>query len=174
MNGMKHRFASALGLVLVGSLSCKTVPLSEIRSIEVPGDLSAREVEFAILAALADDPPPDGLTPGIEITDRALKAWFGWRYKGLSEREERWFLEGRELGSVLAGYQEDEYYVRISIDFDASQVSFRVLESRNLRHSETRIHRSVVEWITELEMEIRRSLGQLSVQTTLSGGSAGH
>jgi hypothetical protein len=166
---MKCVSTSVLALLMALSLSCRTVPVSEIRSIEVPGDLSEREVEFAILAALADAPPPGGLSPGLEITDRALEAWFGWRYKALSDRQERWFLEGREPGSVLAGYQLDEYYVRLSIDFDASQVSFRIVETRNLPHCETRVHRSVIEWITELEMEIRRSLGQVSVQPRLSG-----
>jgi hypothetical protein len=151
----------AAALVLLATVSCTTVPKSSIGSIQVPGHLTERQVEFAILAALADQPPPDDLSPGLEITDRALKAWFGWRYQSARDARNRWFLEGRETDRIFAGFQRGNYYVRVAISYSSAEVRFEVDDSRNLRESESRIHHAAVEWIQELEVRIRRFLGQL-------------
>lgn len=148
---------------LLAVLSCNTAPKSTIGSIRVPGHLTNRQVEFGILAALADQPPPGELSPELEVTDRALKAWFGWRYDSARGESGRWFLEGRETDRILAGLQRDEYYLRVAIIYTSAEVEFEVVDSRNLRESKHRIHESAVAWIQELEILIRRSLGQLTI-----------
>ena len=142
--------------------ACRTVPKSQIQDIDVPPGLTAQQVEFAILVSLADQPPPDDLGPGAEITDRALKAWFGWRYQSIREAQGDWFLEGREPGMILAGLQRRSHYLRLALHYSASQIRFEILDSRNLDETETMIHQAAAQWIQDLEIEVRRALGQLS------------
>lgn len=151
-------------IVLVCVLGCNTVPKEQIQAIDVPPGLSSQQVEFAILATLADNPPPDDLSPELDITDRALKAWFGWSYQSARENRGDWFLEARTPGRITAGIQRGRYYLRVGIIHGADQVSFHVENSRNLRESNIRIHKTAVRWIQDLEIEIRRSLGQLAVR----------
>lgn len=154
--------AAAAPLLLVSA--CTTAPLSSIGSIQVPASLAPHHVEYAILAALADRPPPDTVGPDVEITESVLRTWFGWDYKTDPNRQAGWFLEGRGPGRVVVGRERRRHYLRMAIVYDASWVRFEVLESHNLRQSETRIHERAILWIQELEVEIRRSLGQLFVQ----------
>jgi hypothetical protein len=147
-------------------VSCTTVPKSNIQSIEVPPGLTDRQGEFGILAALADQPPPEKLDPSIEITDRALEAWFGFRYSRMRGDQGQWYLEARDRPNrrVVAGHQRDQYYIRLELVYDDTTVRLTVASSRNLDESSTRIHGAAIQWIQELEMDIRRALGQLSVR----------
>lgn len=155
------------GIVLLACVTCLfsgcTSYKSSINYIDVPKGLSKQQVEFAILASLANQPPPEGLSPELEITDRALKAWFGFGYNSVSGDRAGWFLEGREGGQIFAGLQRSSYYLRVAIDYSPQRVSFHVVDSRNLRETKYTIHRTAVRWIQDLEIAIRRSLGQLSV-----------
>jgi len=152
-------------IVALVAVGCSTVPKSSIGHIDVPPGLSPQQIEFAILAALADDPPPEDLSPEVEITDRALKAWFGWRYKSMSTRgkSNRWFLEGRSPGRITAGTERGSHYLRVGISHNSNRIDFKIEESRNLAETSDRIHEHAVLWIQNLEIEIRRILGQLSI-----------
>jgi hypothetical protein len=44
--------------VLVCLAACHTAPISRIHDLEVPAGLTSKQVEFVILASLADNPPP--------------------------------------------------------------------------------------------------------------------
>ena len=149
--------------VLVCVAACHTAPISRIHDLEVPAGLTSKQVEFVILASLADNPPPRELSPELEITDRALAAWFGPFYRSARSQGGSWFLEGRSPGVVYAGLQRDPYYLRVGLNYDGSKIRFVIEESRNLRQSRWRIHRSAVAWIEELEIDIRRNLGKMSV-----------
>lgn len=155
---------AAAAALLLASAACTTAPLSRIGSIRVPAGLAPRHVEFAILAALADRPPPGRLGPDVEITEPILRSWFGWDYKSDSQRRAGWFLERRGPGRVVVGRKRRHHYLRMAVLYDASRVRFEILDSHNLRQSETRIHERAILWIQELEVEIRRALGQLFVQ----------
>ena len=158
------RLTGLVPCVLVCLVACKTTWISNIHDLEVPFDLSSQQVEFAILAALADNPPPADLSPELEITDRALKAWFGPFYQSARTPGRNWFLEGRSPGVVYSGLQRGSHYLRVALHYDSSKIRFVIEESRNLRQRGGRIHRSAVLWMQELEIDIRRSLGQLSVR----------
>jgi hypothetical protein len=158
------RIAGLVPCVLVCLVACKTSWISRIQELEVSPGLSSQQVEFVILASLADNPPPLELSPELEITDRALQAWFGGFYRSARTSSGNWFLEGRSPGVVYAGLQRRSHYLRVGLHYDEAKIRFVIEDSRNLKQSHWRIHRSAVVWIQELEIDIRRSLGQLSVR----------
>ena len=149
---------------LVCLAACNTARISQIHDLEAPSGLSSKEVEFVILASLADNPPPRELSPELDVTDRALKAWFGPFYRSARTQGGSWFLEGRSPGVVYAGLERGPYYLRVGLHYDESKIRFVIEESRNLRQSRWRIHGSAVAWIQELEIDIRRNLGKMSVR----------
>ena len=154
-------------LVLVTAIllmGCKTVPESNIRDIDVPGELNTAQVEFASLVTLAERPPPEDLRPSERIADHALKAWFGPFYQSIQQPDGRWFLEAREDQSITAGLQSGPAYVRVRMDYDAQSVRFELEETRNLRRYSNRVHERAVQWIQDLEVGIRRSLGRISME----------
>jgi hypothetical protein len=162
--GSLMRIIGLLPCVLVCLVACKTTLISKIHDLEVPPGLSSQQVEFVILASLADNPPPRELSPELEIGDRALQAWFGPFYRSARTHSGNWFLEGRSPDVVYAGLQRRSHYLRVGLHYDRSEIRFVIEDSRNLKQSRWWIHRSAVVWIQELEIDIRRSLGQLSVR----------
>ncbi|MGH0032415.1 MAG: hypothetical protein ACQGVC_21700 [Myxococcota bacterium] len=146
-------------------IGCRTAPESSIRDIDVPRGLSAAEVEFAILATLAEKPPPEDLRPSERIADHAFKAWFGPFYRSIQPPTQRWFLEAREPDYILAGYQGGSHYLRLRIEYSADRIHFVVEDTRNLRRYSDRIHKTAIRWIQDLEVSLRRALGRLSMES---------
>jgi hypothetical protein len=145
-------------------IGCKTVPEASIRDIDVPEGLNAAQVEFAILVALAEKPPPEDLRPSEKIADQALKAWFGPFYHSIQQPVGRWFLEAREDDSITAGILSGPHYVRVRMDYDSRSVRFQLEETRNLRRYRDRVHERAVQWIQDLEVSIRMALGRISME----------
>ena len=144
-----------VGLAVVG---CKTTSKSNIETLDVPTGLSTKDVEYAILAAL-ETKPAEELPSGQKVADRALRAALWPIYRSVDPSDEQWFLEGGSPGVLMAGYKRGDHYLRVAIHYNSEKISFVVDGSRNLRESEGSIHKAAVEWIRDLEMRIRRSIG---------------
>ena len=153
---------AAIAALAIALFACNTVSKGSLPGIDVPPGLTSSEIEFAILATLADQPPPEGLSPELEVTDRALKAWFGGRYQSAQKEHDRWFLEGRSSNRVHAGIQRGQHYLRVGIVYSPSRIDFEIEDSRELRESRRSIHQAAARWIQDLEIQLRRSLGRLS------------
>ena len=151
-----------LMLVTMIGFGCSTVPKDSIpMHIGIPSGFATQQIEFAILAALASDPPTEGLTPEVEITDREFDEWFGWQYQ-MAQSDGRWVLESRRPGVIMAGFQRGPHYLRIAIFHAADEIRFAFDDSREMRESESYIHGNAVRWIEELDIRIRRSLRYLA------------
>jgi hypothetical protein len=87
----------------------------------------------------------------------------------VSERKPGWYPESADPGVIHAGLEKGPYYLRVAIDYDDSTVQTRIVESKQLRQTDDRIHKSAVQWIDQLEMRIRRALGQLAATRALEG-----
>ena len=161
-----------LGLIVVAlafTLGCRTVLIEERASITVPAGLNANDVEVAVLYELANQNVPADLTPGERIANNAMKALFLFRYQNVSDRQPGWYPESAEPGVVHAGFEKRAYYLRVAIEYTDSAIRVRLLESKNLAQTDQRIHKSAVVWIDQLEMRIRRALGQLAAIRALQG-----
>ena len=161
-----------LGLVVVAfafTLGCKTVPIEQRASIAVPAGLNANDVEVVVLYELANQNVPANLKPGERIANNAMKALFFPFYQSVSDRKAGWYPESIEQGVVYAGFEKGRYYLRVAIEYTDSVVQTRLIESKNLSQTGWRIHKSAVVWIDQLEMRIRRALGQMTAIRALGG-----
>lgn len=133
-----------------------------------PSGLAESDVEFAILLAVADPPNPPELSPGQQITDSVLAAVLG-SYDGIANPREPWYFESRELGATIAGFQEGHYYMRVVVAFNTAEVTLSIVDSRNLRQTQTRIHKGAFLRLQTPENRIRRALGKISRRNTYGG-----
>lgn len=161
-----HKRASVAGMVGLAAclLSCRTVTLTPRPPIPVPTGLSQVDVEAAVLASLSGDKGKKTLSAAEEITDNALKAGM-WRYESVRQGPSgTWFVESVSPGAVESGYVLRDHYLRAAIEFDDTTVNIRVVDSRNLQQDGDSIHKNAVRWLDQLEVQLRRSLGQKSLE----------
>jgi hypothetical protein len=164
---MRFVWMPLLILSLLGG--CKTVFIEQRAPIAVPAGLNANDVQVAVLYDLANQNIPADLTPGERIANNAMKALFPFGYQSVSDRKPGWYPEAAEQGVIYAGFEKGPYYLRVAIEYSDSAIQTRFIESRNLSQTNTRIHKSAVVWIDQLEMRIRRALGQLAAGRALEG-----
>jgi len=156
-----------VGVVVI--LGCKTVPIEQRAPIAVPAGLNANDVEVAVLYELANQNIPTDLTPGQQISNNAMKALFLFRYRSVSDRKQGWYPESAEPGVIYAGLEKGPYYLRVGIDYTDTSIQTHIIESKQLNQTDDRIHKAAIQWIDQLEMRIRRALGQMAAMRTLDG-----
>jgi len=154
-----------IAFLLFSITGCRTTTIPTFEPIPVPPGLTAPQVEVAILHALVNTPIPKELSEGADIADRAMTALFGpLRYQSARSARNRpeWFPESRAPGEILAGMNYKRHYLQVKIGFDTTAVRVGISNSRNLTQSETRIHKNAIQWIEQLDVRLRRSLGFMS------------
>lgn len=145
--------------------ACNTVPNQSPPPISVPSGLNANAVELAVLMAVVDAKGPPQLTVGQQITDNVLSAVLGGY--GSLQRRNAWYYEGREPGVVYAGFQHRGHYMKVAVGYSAQDVRLAIVESRNLKQSDSRIHKTAMKYLQSLEDRLRRSLGMVAQQQLL-------
>ncbi len=148
-------------MVLSVFCGCRTVSINSAQSIPVPAGLSSQDVKLAILSAVYPEQAPQKMTVAEKMTDNALKAAFPFGYSKVN-RSGRWFVEELKSGSVMVGYTEDEYYLRVEYLIEDSKIVPRIDGSRNLKQTEQSIHKTVFEWLGDLDVQIRQNMGRVS------------
>lgn len=151
---MARWLVALLGAFVVG---CTTVPNRPTAPIPVPYGLTENQVQIAILSAM--DQPSPKLSQGAEITDRALSV----ALPGYGDRR-NWYFEDRRPGIIYAGYQRRNWYMRVAVRYDTRVVTLFIEESRNLKQSGNKIHKTAIAELHTLEDRLRRSLGQMAQQ----------
>lgn len=147
--------------IAVLSSGCNTRPNKE-QVLTPPTGLNDNAVELAVIMAVVDATKPPDLTVGQQITDNVLSSVL----RGYSSVRSRnaWFYEGREQGAIFAGHQRKGTYMKVRISYSATEIRLQILESRDLDQSDTRIHKTALIWLSDLEDRIRRSLGNVAQQ----------
>jgi hypothetical protein len=163
--GIKNAFFfSGLLLILFG---CKTVAVDEVPPISISQGLTKSEQKLAILLAVNPVEPGEteqALKNHEKITDSALKAIFGKRYKSINQsRENYWFVEDIRENSILVGYDNDKHYLRIEYLLSDGNIYQRIDGSRNLDQNGDQIHKAAKVWMGEMESKIRKSAGQVAL-----------
>lgn len=168
---------NALRIILacwaISLASCVTVPNVSPPPIVVPKGLATADIEKAIVASVPGSPTATNLSPGQQMTDTVLSSipvgGFGANYGGARTRNASggngWFFEGRDTNVVFIGFQHREFYIRVAAQYDTTNITLKILESRNLKQSEDRIHRTAIVWLSSLEGRIRYNLGALALAT---------
>lgn len=136
---------------------------------QLPGDSTRMMLKSACSTIWPTKNIPADLTPGERITDNAMKAFFLLRCQTVSDRKPSWYPESAEKGVIYAGFEKGPYYLRVAIEYSDSAIQTRLIESRNLSRTCTRVHKTSVLRIDQLEVKIRRALGQLAAVRALDG-----
>ncbi len=147
---MKH-FVFCCLILIAG---CNTVNIPESYVINVPDGLSTSDVERAIATALEVAKENDNTWSA----DRTFSG-VTWR-KG--SRSRGWYPEDFRDGEVAAGFSADQYYIGVVIRYDDQAVRTKIVGSRNLKQSDSRIHKRALQRVGQLEDRMRIALGSMS------------
>lgn len=164
---MKYLLSLSLGILGAFLAGCSSAPLSSIQAIPVPAGLTKDEVRVVIAAAAYErSKPTDAPNPIIALIGSPVEAAIASRI--LKPKERMWFVEEAPGDSVILGYTQQDYYLRMEYQVSGQTIVPRVLSSRNLDQSTTSIHEGAIEWIQALDVEIRRQMGIALMQKNAS------
>lgn len=170
----KNALRIILACWVVSMTGCVTVPNVSPSPIVIPKGLTLADVDKAIVAAVPGNPAANSRTHGQEVTDTVLSSIpvgvgfqsFGQEYSAKQTKNaaggNNWFFEGRDTNVVYIGFQHREFYIRVAARYNTTNITLKILESRNLKQSEDRIHRTAITWLSSLEGRIRYNLGVLA------------
>jgi hypothetical protein len=140
-----------MGLLLL-LIACTTTPIvKDPARIAVPPGTTPAEVEAAIVSAIVER----------HVAPEQIEEGFGTNWsKARQQFAGTWAVENLAHGLVTAGLSARSHYLQIGVHYDASFVWVEILGSRNLKQTETRIHRKAHAWIGRLENRIPSELGR--------------
>jgi len=110
-----------------------------------------------VLAAcrLADIPLRDSIAPPPALSMAEVEAGI---LRAL-EPPSQWTVDGTEPGAVYATRIEGEHGLRVAIDYSTYSVSLRIVAATGLDFKGVRMDRRGVEWMDQLDEDVRVALG---------------
>ena len=123
----------------------------------IPTALSNDEVEFAIMFAVKDAPRTKYSAEGMKMADEILAYALGRGYT----KKKYWSYEGRGKNIIYAGFNYRSFYLRAEVKYDADNVNFKIIDSRNMKQDEKNIHKKALIWLGYLERDVRATLGAI-------------
>jgi hypothetical protein len=160
--------AKATVIVLAACvLACQTPPVStppqtatlntSLQPIDVRYGIAARDIELAILLAIAVPERTPALEPGQAISDDLLTEIIGGR-PGQRRADNPWFFTSRKPGLVFAEHEHEGTWMRVAIKYDEQLVLLRIVESRGLGQAGDRIEARALTHLAELDGRIRQTV----------------
>ena len=147
-----HRALALAGAALLLAFGCRTTAIPPVFPNPIAPGLTEREVEVAILTAVAYRPGPDRISPGMGlIISEMQKNW---------SKPRHWALEERKPNEIGAGLYIRSHYLSVTITYSATAFTTRIRESSNLGQTKKSIHENALVWVTELDQRIRSALSQ--------------
>lgn len=142
-------------------VACRTVPIPEPATIQVPPGLTLQNVEIAILAAITNRPPPEDYLPLQALSDEEFQrlVWGAFLHEAHSRS---WAVESRRPGEIIAAVNARGHYLQLGIPYSSEIVTLEIRRTENLNQNASHIHRKVPLWIQRLEQRNRRELGRMS------------
>ncbi|MBW2286441.1 MAG: hypothetical protein JRG90_01325 [Deltaproteobacteria bacterium] len=149
--------ALACGLPPV-SLSPETPTLNtSLQPIDVRYGIHARDIELAILLAIAAPERTPALAPGQKISDDLLTKIVG-DPPGVRRAGNPWAFASRKPGLVFAEYEREQTWMRVAVKYDTQMVLLRIVESRGLGQDGDRIQARALTHLAELDGRIRQTV----------------
>ena len=130
---------------------------TSLQPIDVRYGIHARDIEFAILLAIAAPERPPVLEPGQEISADLLARIVG-RRAGTRRAGNPWAFAGRKPGLVFAEYEHDPIWMRVAVKYDDQMVMLRIVDSRGLGQTDDHIQARALTHLAELDRRIRQTV----------------
>jgi hypothetical protein len=157
----------------VGALACAELPpvsagpkaLTLNTSLEpIPvryRSIDARDIEFAILLAIAAPAQPPVTSAGQPVSNAVLTKVLGGP-PGTRRNGNPWAFASRKRGLIFAEYERGRVWMRVAVKYDDQLVMLRILESRGLGQSDDQIQARALEYLAELDGRIRQTVIQVA------------
>jgi hypothetical protein len=130
---------------------------TSLQPIDVRYGIHARDIELAILLAIAAPEGTPALDPGQKISDALLTKIIGGP-TGVRRAGNPWTYASRKPGLVFAEYEHEGVWMRVAVKYDTQMVLLRIVESRGLGQSGDRIHARALDYLGELDRRIRQTV----------------
>jgi hypothetical protein len=142
--------------------------------ILIPANLTSRDatagmVQTIIRKTLTIDPARPQPADGWEaIIDSLLNAQEpGYRSQFQAETHTNpalrsWYVESVENNAVVFGFRAGRHYMSVRMEVGGDQITPLIIMAENIMIEEGVVHPDAVQWITDLSVEIRKTLGELS------------
>ena len=150
-------FALACGLPPVASSPTTPTLNTSLQPIDVRYGIDARDIELAILLAIAAPERTPVLEPGQKISDDLLTKIVGGR-PGVRRAGNPWAFASRKPGLVFTEYEHEQTWMRVAVKYDTQMVMLRIVESRGLGQAGDRIEARALTQLAELDGRIRQTV----------------
>lgn len=153
---------------LAFTLSAHAAKISKIKPILIPYGLDARDTKAAVVQALArtDITPQNNWEAIVDslLSARVLRYQSQFKESRRNARSSlrHWYVESVEPESVILGCQIRHHYMSVRMAIADGKIMPKIVTSENLRQKEDSIHGNAINWISEISVEIRKTLGQFS------------
>jgi hypothetical protein len=154
----------------------KNVPTNAaLNPIAIPANLSPRDAKGAMVQTIVQknisiDPARPQPSDGWEaIIDSLLKAQEpGYRSQFQTETHTNpalrsWYVESVESNAVVFGFRSGKHYMSVSMTANEGKIMPLIIMSENIMIRDDIAHPDAVQWITDLSVEIRKTLGEFSL-----------
>lgn len=141
-------------LISIPIMACNTTRNVSPPPTPVPSEMTESEIEHVLISCLGSPSDQEKVSPGMHLANEILH----YRFGGDFIKKRYWNYEGRDEGEVFAGFNNRKYYMRVRMAYDTENVRFYIVDSRNLRQTETSIHKTALRWLGGLESGIRSCL----------------
>jgi len=174
----RRRFIETTAAIVLAALTiaCSNLPPistspttatlnTSLQPIDVRYGIHARDIELAILLAIAAPESAPALAPGQEISDELLTKVIGG-VPGVRHAGNPWAYTSRKPGLVFAEYERGGTWMRVAVKYDTQMVMLRIVESRGLGQSGDRIHARALTHLAELDRRIQQTVVMVAQRNT--------
>jgi hypothetical protein len=167
MHRRATRSNAAAILLAICALACGLPPVSSspetptlntsLQPIDVRYGIHARDIELAILLAIAAPERTPALAPGQKISDDLLTKIVGGA-PGVRRAGNPWTFASRKPGLIFAEHEHERTWMRVAVKYDEQMVLLRIVESRGLGQAGDRIQARALTHLAELDGRIRQTV----------------
>jgi hypothetical protein len=138
------------------------IPMPRPLSVPVPEEMQPQITEAAILSVAARQPIPDWVTTYIQPASHPLEAL---KVKWMETRRSKgWFPVSRESGHIVAGHRQDQFALRVEVNYTKEKITGRILTSKNLGQTKTQISAEAVKWFREFMARTEVAVADLAAR----------
>jgi len=138
------------------------IPIPRPISMPLPEGMQPQFTEVAILSVAAQQPIPDWITTYIQPVSLPLEAL---KVKWMETHKSKgWYPGSRESGRIEVGYRQDQFELRVGVDYTKEKITGHILGSKNLGQTKTQISAEAKKWFHEFMARTESAVADLAAR----------